>query len=370
MSDFRTRLQSWIFDSFDVSPKGLALYRITVAVFALLFAAPGFNPYFRFDALGALPDVFFLPPPGPMQLAWGFPPEPVFSVLHILLVLSLTALLLGYRTRTASIATTGLMLFGYGFLYSLGKINHNILFVLLPLVMGFSNWGAAWSLDARAGRAPDRVTPWPVMMTMLITGFAMLTAGFPKILGGWLDPHTQGAQSRLVHGFFVNGRQDFLAEAALAVEHDLFWELFDIATVAFEIGFFFALLHPATIRLFAAGAVFFHTGVMLVMNIAFPTNFIVYAAVLSWPSIADAIDPRVAPLCDRVPTWAWAGMGGAVAVFFTSVGSPLLWLDFGLTSDLLPADVLVVATGIAVVLAALVSALHRRFSYVLSSANS
>lgn len=341
-----------------VTPEGLALYRIVTALFVLLLAGPAFSPYFEFASFAALPDSMYLPPPGVMQLIPGFPPEAFFHVLHVLIIVSWVAILFGYRTRIASVLATVFMLVGFGFMYSVGKINHNILFVLLPFVMSFSNWGAAWSLDARMQRPTGDVQLWPIPLLMLLTGFAMFTAGFPKILGGWLDPATQGAQSRFIQGFFVNDRTDLLAETALSIQSDVFWELFDLATVGFEVGFLFALLHPKTTRLFAAGAVFFHAGVMLVMNIAFPTNFIVYAAVLPWPSVAQTLRSW-RPNLGRVPVAALFAAAAGVAFFFSTVGSPLLWLDFGLASDLQPVDVLVVGSGIVCVLIASASMVWR-----------
>jgi hypothetical protein len=85
------------------------------------------------------------------------------------------------------------------------------------------------------------------------------------------------------------------------------------------------------------------------MNIAFPTNFIVYAAVLPWPRAAQALRSW-RPSLGSVPVPALIAAAAVTAFFFTTVGSPLLWLDFGLTSDLQPVDVLVVGSGIACVL--------------------
>ena len=349
--------QRWIFDSYDVTGRGLAAYRMTFAIFTLLFLTPGHNPYFDFSPLGTLPDVYYLPPPGVMQLFDGFPSSLFFDGLHAAIILALTAVLFGYRTRLASISTSILMMVGFGFFYSLGKINHNFVFVLLPFVMAFSNWGAAWSVDAfrKHESAPPR--SWPIVLLMMILGFAMFTAGFPKILGGWLDVSTQGAESRFIRGFYASGRQDLLAPYLLSLRPDWLWELQDWATVFFEIGFLFAILHQATTRLFAILAVFFHTGVTLVMNIAFLPNFIIYAAVLPWPEIASWLRPAVHPIregLDRATAGVRAGLGAGAALavwaFFTYVGSPLLYLDIGLTSDLLPVDVIGVGIGLVVVL--------------------
>ena len=346
MSDIRSQLDRWIFDSYRVCPEGLGLYRITYALFTLLFIAPGHAEYASFSFVASLPDAFFLPPPGPMQLAPGFPPNVFVEGLHALLVLSLVAVLFGVYTRTTSIATTLFFLLGYGVSYSVGKVNHNILFVLLPAVMAFSNWGAAYSFDARRNRTSYTVTSWPISLIVLTTGFAMFTAGFPKILGGWLDPSTQAVHGRLVRQVFVHGRRDLLAPLAVDIHNPVLWEFFDVATVVFEVGFLVAVLHPITTRLFAAGAVAFHTGVMVVMNIVFTFHLIVYAAVLPWSRIADRL-PR-SPFRNRQTQSRWYELGlqgGLVlstAAFFYAVGSPLLWLNdtTHFTSDVSAVDLI------------------------------
>lgn len=334
----------WIFDAYSVSPEGLGLYRISYALFVLLFFLPGHAEYASFTFVSSLPDLFFRPPPGPMQLISGMPPALFFEGVHVLLIVSLTAVLLGFWTRTASVATTLLFLVGYGFSYSVGKINHNMLFILLPAGMAFSNWGVAYSFDARSASESQEGEAWPIALVVLVTGFAMFTAGLPKILGGWLAPETQATQGRLLRQFVVHGRQDLLAPFALDLHAPLLWELIDVATVAFEVGFLLAVLHPFTTRLFAAGAILFHTGVLLVLNISFAFNFIVYAAVVPWARLA-----RLAPVpsVGIVPQSVWARVGLllAVAAGFYVGGSPLLWLnafaDF--SSGLAVADLIALA---------------------------
>ena len=264
-----------------------------------------------------------------MMLVPDMPPAPFFYGLHLALNLGLAAVLFGYRTRAASLGVGLLFLIGYGFSYSFGKINHNMLFILLPFVMAFSHWGAAYSLVARAGRR-GTVQAWPLTLLALFTGFAMFTAGFPKLLGGWLDPSTHAVQGHLISHFFVRGRQDLLSALFVPIRSGLFWESLDWATVCFELGFLPAIFHRATARAFAFIAVTFHFFVMLMLNIAFTFNLIVYAALADWPSVEMAArrwttHGRVF----RPPTWALRLGMVAVGVFFFAAGSPLLLLDAG-----------------------------------------
>lgn len=361
-------LNRWMFTSFDATPRGLALYRICYALFVFFFAAPGHDLYSAFARLGGLPDVFFLPPPGPMALFSGFPPVAFFEGLLLLLNLGLAAVLFGYRTRAASLLVAALFLVGYGFSYSLGKINHNLLFVLVPLVMAGSGWGSAWSLDALAGRnaaganAAPRARNWTLTLLALLVGFGMFTAGFSKLIGGWLDPATHATQGHFFRQYFLNGRQDLLAPVFLTFEskatplfRDLFWKTLDYATLLFEVGFLAAVAHPRATRLFMALAVFFHVGTALMLNIAFIFNLVAYAAFLPWPRMARSVRRRLpasgaAAVRRALQSTAWAGpalcaMTGAA---FYAAGSPLLLLD---RLDVLASD-LTLREGLALVLAA------------------
>lgn len=339
-----SRIDTWIHDSFGVSAVGLALYRILFAAFALLVIAPGHDVYVDLVSLAALPDSLYAPPPGPMALFDGFPSAEIGALLHFLLNVSLIALLFGVRTRAASIAVGVLFLLVYGFTYSVGKINHTILFPLLPLIMSFSGWGAAYSYDGLF-RARAHVSSWPLTMLALVVGFGMFTAGFAKILGGWLDPGTHAAYGHVVKHFLVRGRTDLLAPTAVEMEHDLFWELIDYGAVCFEIGFLAAVARPRVFRFFAAFAVLFHLGVMLTLNISFVFNIIVYAAFVDLRAAGrtfGAYLPRIRPnIGVRL-----AMLGGVVvlAICAQIYGSPLLLLNerFVMESDLQAHEVLVV----------------------------
>lgn len=344
----RERLDRWIFDGYGATAGGLALYRMAFVLFVVLFVAPGHSSTEDFAALFGFPAAFYAPPPGPMQVFSGFPPAWVGGVVQGLLSLSLAALFVGYRTRLAAVLTGALFLFGYGFSYAFGKINHNILFVLVPLVMAPSGWGAALSVDARRGvRRP--VARWTLSMLALLVGFGFFTAGFAKLIGGWLDPTTHATQGHLVKQFFVRGRQDLLAPQALGLSNGFVWEVLDYLTVFFELGFLVAVFVPRLFRLFAAAAVLFHCSTVLMLNIAFTFNLIVYAAFLPW----DAAYRGLRPWWQRATAGAsaawWVPAAGLVALMV--LGSPLLWLDplLPFTSDLSGRDLVAHGLALAVV---------------------
>lgn len=289
-----SKLDTWIFDSYRFSPEALALYRIFYALFAIFIIIPGHPPYGYYGFLNGFPGDFFLPPPGPMMLFGTFPPGWVFVLIEVLLIVSLISLLLGCKTRWSSILVGICFLIGNGFSYSLGKINHDLFLPLIPLIMLFSNWGSIWSVDdlirqkfGHMRASKEDVQNWPITLLTLFLGFMMFTAGFPKILGGWLDPGKFATYGHLLNQHFVNSRTALLSEFFINLNSPVFWTIIDYLTIIFEIGFLFAIIKPKLVRLFCALAVIFHFGVMMMLNISFLPNLAIYSLFLfNWNYIA------------------------------------------------------------------------------------
>lgn len=359
--DAKRRLDHFLFEEYRASERSLGVYRILYAAFALLVIAPGE----RFGAVAALPDGLFAPPPGPVRwLVGAFPPASFFVGLHWLVNASLVALLLGLRTRWAALAAGLSMMTGFGLLYSVGKVNHNILLLIVPLVLSPSAWGNCYSLDGLAGRrGPHRA--WPLSLLALFVGFGMCTAGIQK--WQWLDPTSFGVRGRLVREFVVRGHTDFLAPALMRFDSRYFWEAMDWTVVAFELGFLPAVLSRRWFRGFAVAAMFFHLGVLLTLNISFVDNYVVYAAFAPWAILLPPVrsgartGARLGRGLQR-PQVAWplllAGTG-----LITLAGSPLGWLSTpaGLRSGLRPAELLSLALGLLMIVALLLRSWPQRW---------
>jgi hypothetical protein len=290
-----SKLDTWIFDSYELSPNALALYRIFYSLFAIFIIIPGHPPYGFYGFLNGMPGDFFLPPPGPMMLFGTFPPGWFFVLIEAVLLLSLISLFLGWKTRLSSLIVAMCFLLGNGFSYSLGKINHDMFLMLVPLIMQFTNWGSTWSVDklfreeTSTSTLQDKETHnWPITLLSLLLGFMMFTAGFPKILGGWLDPDKFATYGHLINQHFVNSRTALLSEFFLNLNFPLFWTVIDYLTVFFEVGFLFAIFRPKMVPMFCAFAVVFHFGVMMMLNISFIPNLAIYSLFLfSWNSISE-----------------------------------------------------------------------------------
>ena len=281
----RDLLKQWIENWCTVSAEGLGLMRIFSSLFILFFLIPG-EGISHFAWLSTMPADFFSPPPGPMMILDQFPPLAVFQTIHTILLVSLIAMLVGYRTKWASILTGVSILMLHGLIFSVGKINHEILIAVVPAAMAFSNWGGRFSIDSiRKERVGNEPESWPLLLIAILIGFMMFTAGFPKILGGWLDPSTQATYGHLLNQFFVKERQDLLAEFFVQYDNVFLWEFLDWATILFEVGFLLSVYKLKWFRMFLCFAVLFHFSTMMSLNIAFLPNFLAYALFLNWDRI-------------------------------------------------------------------------------------
>lgn len=279
-------------EHYAVSPAALGLYRIAYAGFLLLYGVPSFA------WVSANPDAFFFPPPWslPGFFAPGIPPAALTWALSGGVAVTLAMILLGWRTRWASVTFSVATVAGLSFTYSFGKIDHNLIVWVIPFVMAWSGWGRRFSVDAMQGRvapsSPGR-RGVPVAVITLLLGFCMWTAGVQKIIGGWLMPDSHAAYGHVLQAVHVFDRSPLLASPFLSLDAPVLLEMFDVLVVAFEVGFLAACFHRRTARAFAAGALLFHLGVFLTMGIRTDILLVVYALILvDWERAADRLASR------------------------------------------------------------------------------
>jgi predicted DCC family thiol-disulfide oxidoreductase YuxK len=272
------RLDAWIHGG-AISRTSLARYRILYALVALAMLPD-------FAWVSAFPDSVFRPPPGPFQLFSGFPPSWVMHGLEGALAVCLVAVLIGWRTRTASFAAVVVAMTGYGFCYSLGKIDHDVLLVLVPAPLALAGWGDRLSLDAvrRTDRSPDLATHWPLRLFALTIGLAFLTATADKVRGGWLDPRTHAVLAAEVMQDLTDASQ-LPVPLHRYVTSPVLWEVLDVVTIVFEAGMVVAVLTWASTRLWFAVATAFHVGVWLTLGIPFFMNVVAYGFVVPWDRV-------------------------------------------------------------------------------------
>ena len=298
------RLDSWIFEGYPTRTIDLCIYRILYSSRMLLGGVPVAL------WLRQAPRAFFSPPLGLAALFTRFPPFPLILGLNVLLAVCLAALLVGWNTRTAAVGTSLTLLVLDSFAYSLGKIDHDILLVITPLILATSGWGDSLSIDGLSNPCSTRETvhgSWNLALLALVIGICIFTAGWAKLTTGWLDPSSHAAWGHFVQNY-VNGRRPLLADVALRSYSGLFWESIDWFTTLFELGFLLAVFRRGVMLVFMSLACWFHVGTWLLLDITFAWNVIVYGAFVGYSSL---VHPRtgeeVVRICSRLlrvtPAW-------------------------------------------------------------------
>jgi hypothetical protein len=307
---FRGRCSSILLVDYRASYAALGLYRIAFAAFHLfVIGAP------RVGWIAQVPATFFDPPPGPARLLPGFPPAWQLESLDLLVVSLFVALLLGWRTRLVSIALTVLLFYGHLFEYSFGKIDHDAIALLCPLLFAWS-WGKTFSLDAQGAGDPGGDGLARGALASLLT-FGFITAGLPK-LTSWIDfdLSTHGVMSWVLYTERADGI-GFLVPWFRGLDNVWVWEALDVAAVAFELGVLVALfVGPRAFQAWCVLAVLFHTLNYLMLDISFLDHLPLYLAFIDWEPAAAWFGDRTASIPYRRRRWA-AWLAGLASITVT-----------------------------------------------------
>ncbi len=277
-----------IFNDYRIETKYLGLYRILFCLFTFVFyGIPDYS--WIIDS----PDYLFNPPHISITgLLDGFPHPYFFIFANILIFLLYIILFFGWKTKYTSLALFFTLLICQSFSFSFGKIDHNIVWLIIPLIMAFSGWGNTYSVDAVL-KNKDTVNSWAISLMALVLGFAMFTASVPKIYSGWLSLDSQAALSHVVYNYLLWDRKALLFNEVIAIDNKAFWEIADYLTVIFEFGFLVAFLKPQVFKIFVGAAVIFHISVFLTLDIIFLTNLLTYLLFINWTILDPLLKSRL-----------------------------------------------------------------------------
>ena len=312
------RLDYWIANEYRLPTGALGLFRIFYAGYVLFVVGA---PQFRWIA--GRPELLFDPPTYSLANLIGFIPSFYFFLTIDLLVVGLFGLLLfGLQTRITSVLLSFAMVVGFSFYYSFGKINHDtMVLVVTPLVMAFSGWGSYYSVDKTSGSANSSESYWPVTTLAIILGFAMFSAGFPKLIehgsirDGWLSVDTQAVKGFAIMHHHSDLASNFLAPILLKYGGKFFWEAADYVAVIFEIGFLFAVARRRLFQFFIVVAVFFHLMNGLLLSISFTYNIALYLLFVNWAPLIEWFE-KISPKFIRLPTVLLVVFGLVIAYAF------------------------------------------------------
>lgn len=269
------RLLSWLERRIDLlsgayrpSTRALGYFRIAYALAMLAY-----GPTFAW-ALHA-PAEFFNPGPGLQRLFSSAPPEGYVATLIVLFYVSAVWLLVGWRTTAASVSATVVSVLGGAVAYSFSKVDHTILFELVPVVMACSGWGSAVSLDGR--RRSPKTSGYPLFLWSMVIAFAFATAAAAKALGGWWRPDHYGSWNFVAADYLSGEQPGVLAGFVLHHQPAFFWKLIDWGTLFAEGWLVLAFLSPVLFRIGLVLLSIFHSGVFLMLDIRFDSFAFVYA---------------------------------------------------------------------------------------------
>jgi predicted DCC family thiol-disulfide oxidoreductase YuxK len=262
----------------------------------------------------------------------GLPPRWLLWLILTAAITLTLALLVGWHARVAGVALAAVSLVGNTFEYSLGKINHDdLLLMVVLLTMSFSGWERRYSVDARRGVRLAPAAAWPVAMLAMLVGFAMFSAGLPKAMGGWLDPATQNARANLLQNYYVLERPTWLGGLALDHVPAVGWEVLDWATVVLELAFLPAAFSRRAMLTVCGIAVFLHAGIYFTMEIAFYANVVTYAMFVDWSRVFArwgrlAAVPGWLAVLSRARGWAVLAAGVVLTIVYGAIGNPVVLL--------------------------------------------
>lgn len=278
----------------------MGLYRIVYSLFYLWFLS-----HMRFSELSLVPTSLW----DPTILFRRLSPPPGFAypVMEILLVMALVLLLVGYKTRTATLTT---LLLGFGLaIFRTGMFNRERTIVIttfyVPLFMLLSNWGATYSIDAllRQKQGLPSVDPkdsswryiWPARGLLVILSLLFLSATITKCIQlDWLLDRRfvgdfllhKGIESYLRNGFPINplgtqlGHTDFLVIPTQYI------------VLLYEGVFVLALFSHVAQAIILRLAPIFHSMNTLLMGIPFTSVLSIYAAFPDWQYFYERFYPK------------------------------------------------------------------------------
>lgn len=311
------RLRTLQDETFCVSDRTLGSFRIVYFFFALAVYTPS---SLRWAA--DYPDWLRNPPPGLPSLV-GVPPVPILLAIQWAAIVFAAMGLLGFRTRVASLGYPAFMLLHHSVEFSFGKIDHDLLWIVLPVALSSSGWGAAHSLDCASGRLAT-VSDWPLRNSRAIARFyavfavALSTAAAVKV-SGWLDPTFSTAADMVRFYRVVQPDEALLASAALRLPA-VIWEAVDYATVAIEFAPLAFLFVPRAARKVVYLLVPFHLSILLVMGIDFSLYVLAYIPLVAHPEASLGF-ARVAK--QRTPS-QWAAIALASCAIWAWVIDPAI----------------------------------------------
>ncbi len=240
-------------------------------VFVLFYIA-----YYFCNEIGhyQLPDGLFNPPRLSLAVFFdSFPSLWFVNGAHLSILICLVMIAVNVFRKFMTLLCFTLLIIIFNFKYSLGKVDHPILLLMIFLCYGLTNWNS----DKAKGTflLPIKAET----LYAILIAFGMLTAGLPKA-ANWIDFDI--SKSGFLGWYYracfnVSDSLYFLAPYVLKIPQIVI-ELFDYLAVLFELSPIFLLFSGKRKWwvIWCLVACVFHLSTTLLLNISFSSHFLVY----------------------------------------------------------------------------------------------
>ncbi len=276
--------------------RSLGFFRMFWGAYILLFYAP-YSAW-----VSQVPQSFSKPPVLSVAFLFsGFPPYWLMLTTDLVRIWLLVLITIGTRTRICTIVLCLLTFISTNFVYSFGKIDHDILLWAVALCLAFTDWGVCYALVPDPWINPKVAARASATAGVLIA-FEMFSAGFEKALH-WINFNlsTGGFLSWFYPLYYSLGRTFLLAPVVVKLPPQLF-KIADFTAVGFELSAFFFLLAGRTAwRVWLLLAAIFHITNALLLNIPFYIHVPVYLSFVALARFSGR--PEIAGGATRALSW-------------------------------------------------------------------
>jgi hypothetical protein len=273
------------------------------------------------------------------RLQLGRPDPVLFEIMPVIMLVSLVLLIIGFRTRLATLFVLVSGIFLWGTYYSFtGKVDHADTFLVayIPAIMLFSRWGSTYSLDtvlkARRGQSVNPRTDtwqyiWPMRAVLLLTALMFFGAGYYKLRGGqWLTdmdlfPRLLLSQNAITA---VNSTPNPLNPIIAGIP--LIHVPLQFGGILFELLFPLVLFNRIVRNLFVSAGLLFHAFNLYLLGINASPMIIMYLTFVDWQAVYDRWWPlKSSTHLQRLSSPVLVGLTLALAAIV-----PFLWQDVNL----------------------------------------
>ena len=275
------KLNSLIYDQFNFEVYQASAARVFWWLL-VLFAFP--LPYYLINFFENVPNYYYMPSKYNFvyYIFDAIPGSYFFICMYVILVICVFFIIFWKKAKFMWALLVIILLIQYWLKYSFWKIDHWIVDVLVPLILGLTWWWYFHSLDRNTD--DNKLNNWWFFALLYVVFWAYFSAGLPKLF----DPAYLSFNSHVVMDIMSNrwAETSNLHAILSGIDGNLWWkwlffELFDYGALMFELVLPFLLFQGKRwINIFLIIAWIFHLANSYLTGIKFAWLQVVYLIIL------------------------------------------------------------------------------------------